>query len=371
MIEGYNKNELFNNFSQAVKENNYTKIPYKLWRKLINIDSQNLTIEFNICSRKIKIINCNESFDIYDNSLGSFIYQEIFKQPSRQEKITMSNYDTVTTSNIPYNGIDTTNTIHYYDTNSWNPSISSNTYTYTAPSLVNENDVRRICKEVINENKEKNNKMNTNNMFNFDFGPVSNSQFRMSPYGIAVHTQTNGWVAYDKTTGNLMDVDVVNFDISKMIYKMPVALTAVKPGDILMHGNKPVFVCDVATKGDNTARVINYTNATVEDILPIKSPFGFNFFTKICTLFNFDQIDANADNPFGSMLPFLMLNGEKDGNFDPTLLFMASSFVNGNTDFASNPMMMYFLMNREDKNDILPFLMMINGGNFMTPAAQK
>ena len=223
-----------------------------------------------------------------------------------------------------------------------------------------EDDVRRICEDIINKKKEKN-QMDTSSLFNFDFGPASSNQFRMSPYGLAVRTQANGWIAYNPKTGDLMDVDILNFDISKMIYKMPVALTAIKPGDILMHSGKPVFVREVAT-GGNTVRVIDYTNATVSDILPVKSPFGFNFFTKVCPLFNFDQTSANADNPFGSMLPFLMLNGEKDGNFDPTLLFMASMINGGNMDFASNPMMMYFLMNRQDKGDILPFLMMMNGG---------
>ena len=186
----------------------------------------------------------------------------------------------------------------------------------------------------------------------------------MSPYGIAVRTQNNGWVAFNAKSGELFDVDIVNFDISKLIYKMPVALSAIKPGDILMHGGKPVFVRSL--NGDSTVSVIDYTNATVSNILPVKSPFGFNFFTKICALFNFDQVNANADNPFGNMLPFLMLSGEKDGNFDPTLLFMASAMNGGSVDFASNPMMLYFLMNRQDKSDILPFLMMMNGGMFTT-----
>ena len=202
--------------------------------------------------------------------------------------------------------------------------------------------------------------MDTSNLFNFDFGPASSNQFRMSPYGLAVRTQANGWVAYNAKTGDLMDVDILNFDISKMIYKMPVAMNAISAGDIVIHGGKPVFVR--SNTGNGTINVIDYATASVMDILPVKSPFGFNFFTKVCPLFNFDQASANSDNPFGNMLPFLMLNGEKDGNFDPTLLFMASAMNGGNMDFTSNPMMLYCLMNRQDKGDILPFLMMMNGG---------
>ena len=267
-----------------------------------------------------------------------------------------------------------TKDIHVATASNSNYTISSSDNPYwsnAATSILmktpcDEEDVRRICEDIINNKDKENKKMDTSNLFNFDFGPASSNQFRMSPYGLAVRTQTNGWVAYNAKTGDLMDVDILNFDTSKMIYKMPVALTAIKPGDILMHSGKPVFVREVATDG-NTVRVIDYANATVADILPVKSPFGFNFFTKVWPLFNFDQASANSDNPFGNMLPFLML---KDGDFDPTLLFMASAMNGGNMDFASNPMMLYCLMNCQDKGDILPFLMMMNGGQmFGAPSA--
>lgn len=212
-----------------------------------------------------------------------------------------------------------------------------------------------------NKDKKEENKMNTSNLFNFEFGPVSSNIFRMSPYGLAVRTEKNGWIAYNAKTGDLMDVEVLNFDISKMIYKMPVALSAIAPGDILMHGGKPVFVRDIGTGtlAGPTVNVIDYATASVMDILPVKSPFGFNFFTKVCPLIDMSGMTANSDNPFGNMLPFLMLNGENN-DFDPTLLFLAGSM--GNMDFSKNPMMLYFLMNRKDKGDLLPFLMMMNGG---------
>ena len=230
---------------------------------------------------------------------------------------------------------------------------------YAMPSFDNMQDLfdkYSIQKE--NKHTKENKKMDTSNLFKFDFGPASCNLFRMSPYGLAVKTQSNSLIAYNAKTGELMDVEVVNFDISKMIYRMPVALTAIQPGDILMHAGKPMFVKEIAA-GGNTVRVINYADATVVDILPVKSPFGFNFFTKITPLFDMSGMNANPDNPFGNMLPFLMLQGE-DNDFDPTLLFLAGGM--GNMDFTSNPMMLYFLMNRKDKSDVLPFLMMMNGG---------
>lgn len=370
--------KLLGNFAKEVGEGKWCKMPYSNWRTLYRCKSPALLIVKEIDFkgyRQYKVIpeaisaDDDNSFTFWfgtseNKGFGSYL-NLVFDSPT----LTYDNGgDNMTTSNISistdstYYGDNTTtaNTANTY-TYTYNP-YSSNTIAY--PPILGEDDVRSICKKVIedNEKKKETKKMDTSNLFNFDFGPASSNQFRMSPYGIAVRTQNNGWVAFNAKSGELFDVDIVNFDISKLIYKMPVALGAIKPGDILMHGGKPVFVRTI--NGDGTVSVVDYTNATVSNILPVKSPFGFNFFTKVCALFNFDQINANADSPFGSMLPFLMLSGEKDGNFDPTLLFMASAMNGGNMDFSKNPMMMYFLMNRQDKGDILPFLMMMNGGMF-------
>ena len=86
--------------------------------------------------------------------------------------------------------------------------------------MYDEDDVHNIYEDTINDKNKENKIMGTSNLFNFDFGPVSSNQFRMSPYGLAVCTQANGWVAYNVKTGDLMDVDILNFDISKIIYKM-------------------------------------------------------------------------------------------------------------------------------------------------------
>lgn len=367
-----NRVDLLDKFAAEVAKKRFEKVPYATWRKIAHLSVPYVGISYMIDKQVFKVYTLELTgiaretigeFSIHDDSLGAYMdlhWDEI-------TPVGGSMYDnTITVSSTSLN----------YDYNKYssggyaNGSTAGNTVitdpygSWSASSIVmktpcDEDDVRRICKDIIdkNEKKEKD-KMDTSNLFNFDFGPVSSNQFRMSPYGIAVRTQANGWVAFNAKSGELFDVDILNFDISKLIYKMPVALGAVKPGDILMHSSKPVFVRSI--NSDGTVSVIDYTNATVTNILPVKSPFGFNFFTKVCALFNFDQVNANPDNPFGSMLPFLMLSGEKDGNFDPTLLFLAGGM--GNMDFSSNPMMLYFLMNRQDKGDLLPFMLMMNGG---------
>jgi hypothetical protein len=139
---------------------------------------------------------------------------------------------------------------------------------------------------------------------------------------------------------------------------MPVAQNDIAIGDILIHGGKPVFVRSI-NNSNGTVSVVDYVNASVMDILPIKSPFGFNFYTKVCALMDFNKINADADNPFGNILPFLMLSKDNQ-DFDPMILF----FMNNNANFVKNPMMLYFLMSQKGNNDnMLPFLMMANGNN--------
>ena len=374
--------KLLDKFASEVADKRWNKVPYKTWRQMAHGSEPILKVTrtvhwdptvpntYLLTINKLSLSGTYEdfticTFDSNDGSFGAFL-EEVFYSPMFTSKTTEAKnmtYDNKTTAKWVYDP-SLTLAIASVDDSCWNSNYTISTdsnykLSYDIPTLKKE-DVKEMIKEAINNEKEKN-KMDTSNLFKFDFGPVVGSQFRMSPYGLAVKTQANGWIAYNVKDSELIDVDVLNFDISKMIYKMPVAMSAIKPGDILMHGGKPVFVREVAT-GGNTVSVIDYSTASVADILPVKSPFGFNFFTKICPLFNFDQTSANTDNPFGNMLPFLMLTGEKDGNFDPTLLFMASAMSGGNIDFTKNPMMLYFLMGRQDKGDILPFLMMMNGG---------
>ena len=390
-----NRIKLLDEFAQQVSDKIWKKMPYKTWKEIAHVNDANITIvryknahceyRYSVILNKLSLAENYVDFDANDNSFGSFL-DNVFLSPAYTSKLNseankkMMDSDRITgvPSNLNVQYSDNTNLNYGYGTSTAGNSITvdSNGYwTTTASSIIyktpcGEDDVRRLIKEYFENEKEKN-KMDTSKMFNFDFGPVSGSNFRMSPFGLAVRTQNNGWIAYNQKTGELVDVEVLNFDISKMIYKMPVALSAIKPGDVLMHAGKPVFVRDIGTGtlAGPTVSVINYADATVVDILPVKSPFGFNFFTKVTPLFDVSNLGANNDNPFGNMLPFLMLNGEGSGDFDPTLLFLASSMSGGSVDFASNPMMLYFLMNRKDKGDILPFLMMMNGGIFGTPTA--
>ena len=220
-----------------------------------------------------------------------------------------------------------------------------------------EDDYHNII--TLTNNKESTSISMENKLFNFDFGPVSTHVFRMSPYGLAINTAANGWVSYNPATGELLDVEILNFDVSDLIFKMPVALEQIAEGDILMHGNKPVFVRSVNDNG--TVSVINYADATVVDILPVKSPFGFNFFTKVCSLIDFNTVNADPTNPFGNILPFLLFGkGESKPDMKTIALFSLMNNTNNNSMF-NNPMMAAacVLMDKQDKS-FLPLILMNN-----------
>ena len=382
---------LLEDFQEATEVLGYDRISYGEWRKLKTSKSTKFVIihsfsEYDLERLQIKeydmlektfgetlysYVCSNYGVTYDDNSLAAFLInnwkdyipfdlETNIVKTSREELDLIE--DTITYEHSPKtmayqttptssNNYTTTTSIDNY-IQEWYNSNTTSMYDKILDQLDADGYITKT-----NNNEEKNN-MNTNDLIKFDFGPVSDKQFRMSPYGIAVATNANGWVSYNPKTGEVFNVDIVNFDISKLIYKMPVALNAIAIGDILIHGNQPVFVRSINSNG--TISVLNYANSTVVDILPVKSPFGFNFFTKVCALVDFSGLTADPDNPFGNMLPFLML-ADDNKDFDPMTLLLLNS-MGGNNNFVSNPMMTYFLLSQKgDKsNDMLPFLLMMN-----------
>ena len=211
------------------------------------------------------------------------------------------------------------------------------------------------------DRKEKEN-MDTNKMFNFDFGPVA-SHVRMSPYGLAIKSADNKFVSYDKASGSVVDVEVFNFDAQKFLYKMPVPVSQVAVGDVVVHMRKPMFVREV--KG-NVVSVVDIYNAEAKDILPVKSPFGFNFITKIVSLI--DMSGANAETPFGNMLPLLMMGeGQDFKDILPLMLMTGNTGAFGNMN--QNSLLWFAMMSdKGNMNDMLPFLLM--GNMFQAPTQE-
>ena len=192
--------------------------------------------------------------------------------------------------------------------------------------------------------------------FNLDFVPCTNDQVRMSMYGLAIKNANSEWVSYND--GQVVNVDVLNFDGAKYMFKMPVAVKDIAVGDIVIHNRVPMFVESV----ENGIHVVDIRAGEKKEILPTTNMFGFNFVTKIVSMFNAFQSSPTPDQPFGNMLPFLMLNGEdgKSMDSDTMLMFMMMQNQNGSTNIFANPMMLYFLMKDKGGNDILPWMLMMN-----------
>lgn len=297
-----NMDEVLNLFSEKVHNGEYEKIPYKDWRQLKGRFEHTVAQIKFISVTTICLCTSAVKQDIPTNtSFGQFL-------------------------------VDT-----YYD------FVPENAKTVTTKA-----------EDFKYTNKIKENDKMANKMFNFDFGPVSSSQFALSPYGLAISTKENGWVAYDGE--NLIDVDILNFKLDKMIYKMPATLDSIKAGDIVYHSARPMFVKSVNSE-EGTLRAVDYSNGSVVDVLPVKSPFGFNFITKVTSLIDLSVLTGSADaaNPFGSLLPFLMLGND----VDPMMFaLMSMNGANGLGDMTKNPMMMYLLMQNRGSNDALPFVLM-------------
>lgn len=184
---------------------------------------------------------------------------------------------------------------------------------------------------------------------NFDFGPCGNT-VRLSMYGMAIQNISGEWVSYNPDSREIINVDVFNMaDGGKYMYKMPVAIADVKEGDIVIHNRVPMFVTAINENG--TFEVTDVRAGETKNIIPTRNMFGFNFMTKVVSLFGAFTNAPTADQPFGNMLPFLMM-GENDKDIDP-MMFMFMMNQGGNN--GMNPMMWYFMF--KDNKDIDPAVM--------------
>ena len=252
--------------------------------------------------------------------------------------------------------------------------MTPDSLTFTAPPM---RTFDKEYKAYFNDNKGDD-KMNL--FGNIEFGKLKHrNAYALTLKGLAYGKNSNsdegvgiGYVQYDPETDSVEDVTpfvLKDMDIRDFVYKMPVALSAVSRGDIILDKGMPVFVKKVE---GSTFTVVDPYTCEVKTILAAKNAFGFNYVTKVVNLMdNFNLAGAaSADNPFGNLLPLMMLSGNKNMEDMMPLFLMSSGAMNGG-DLTSNPMMMYFLMKDGDMNDMLPLFLMSNGGLFSAPTKEK
>lgn len=307
--------QVLSEFATKVERREFKKTDYQLWRKLVN--APKVDIFFHMNQVYIKMPNVAAiGFGTNDYSLGDFLYWKYFATKVTEEKN------------------------KYY----FNRDVT-----------------------ILNKKKEDNKTMKG---FNFDFGPCNNDYVRMSIYGLAVKNNSGAWVSYNASTGQVVDVDVFNFDGGRFMYKMPVAIGDVAKGDIIIHNRVPMFVTEV--NGDNTLSVVDVRAGEAKQIIPTTNMFGFNFVTKIISMFNALGSAPTPEQPFGNMLPWLMMD-EGDESVDPLMMCMMMN--QGNTSaIMNNPMFLYFMMKDSDNgtdgengnknySKMLPLLLMTQSFN--------
>lgn len=397
MAESYNINLVayLAEFAGKVHSGTYKKMSYETWRQIDHYSKKDNIIsklDYDSVKGELKLtIKDNFKyhtqlmrFDYDDNSFGAFLYAKYlalkFNQTpcsnlgsvyansalatygTGQLDLTENNNSVFNMTVDAVNGwsiSDSTTGKHWLDSTHAYPCNELNITTNksmleASPNLEFGPKLKEKIKEVIEEINEKETKEMSNLFKNFEFGTCANDKIKMSLYGLAVQNPTGTWVSYDPASATIIDVDPFNFEGGKYLYKMPVAIKDVKEGDLIIHNRKAMFVVDV-TDG---IRAIDIAAGEEKSIIPTRNMFGFDFITRVTSLFDMGGFNKpNADQPFGNMLPLMLLSGE--GNTDDLLPLMM--MTNGGDNFLGNPMMMYFLMkDNKNGNDMLPLMFLMN-----------
>lgn len=170
---------------------------------------------------------------------------------------------------------------------------------------------------------------------NFDFGPFTESGVvALSPYGIAVRSSKGEYLTYNAATGATVDVTGFTFDFQKMIYKMPAAIKDLRAGDMVLHRGKPMYVQSIEEDG---IHCIDILNSEAKVIVPVTNMFGFNFVTKVVSLMNFNAAQPSAENPFGNLMPFMMMSSimGDDSDNDFSKMMMMSMMMGSSNPFTA------------------------------------
>lgn len=403
---------LLDDFQYECNKGKYTKsIPYNTWRQIKICREVNIRVVGSLCviydHSDIAEIKKLYTDKIYEFGFGRFFYDTVIKkeQEENMRYEYKSNADTSYSDSTLTGKVDTSQTnanktnispdaITYADgitfnsntgelsytidtkTNWWNGLADIASTSATTP-YATKDELERTQKEIAeyfkngfkkdlkNDNKE-NEKMKG---FNFDFGPCGTT-VRMSIYGLAVKNISDEWVSYNPTTNEIFNVDIFNIsDGGKYIYKMPVAISDVAVGDMIIHNRTPVFVTAVNENG--TFDVMDVRAGENKNIISTKSPFGFNFVTKVVSLFDMSGMNtASAENPFGNMWMLAMMSDS--ANFDIKDMMMLN-MMSGNGDMSGfNPMMLMLMADgKNDTSNLAMMMMLMNNSNHICKCGQK
>lgn len=369
------------NFAARVRAKDYDRIPYTNWQTLFGFTKLNPSKKIVLAidsTGKMTLTASNSQFNMNCYAmlpLRSYLEDTYYELPVQAAERLAFNvndltaYKKVELSNSNYATVNTNTVLNtnYATTTDWIYTNKSDTTGYpingayiAGSTIQSEIDKIKVQLDQINNKSENKKEKKDMNFFkNFEFGPVKNDTVRLSPYGLAVKNLDGSWVSYDAASDSIIDVDVFNFEGKNLIYKIPVAPHTVRAGDMIVHQGKGMYVVADVCEGDTCISVIDPRAGESKEILFTKSPFNFTFVTKLVSLLDMSGIDANPDNPFGNLWPLAMM-GDKDCDA-ATMMAMMMMMNSESCSFdMSNPMMMYALMSGDNKNMLLPMMLMAN-----------
>ena len=407
---------IFDEFNYQVSAKCYQKMPRDDWRKIKTAIKDGRMFILNIHDRAYLTFaeDYNEprtmiSFERHDSSFGDFLYdlfwdddklemiyctndyldkvlwtstsQEVKEALDKVKLATSDYYNSVQptafasqSENIGSTSSTTSTTVTVGSTSSATTiqvgdyNISSGKaidgYTITNGTISLTDNIEDTARKVFNEEWNKRKENDKMKFGNFDFGPCANDNVRMSMYGIAIKNAAGTYVSYDAANGEIIDVDVFNFDGGKYMFKLPVAIKDVKVGDVIIHNRTPMFVVGFA---ENTGDLIavDIRAGEKKTIMPMRNMFHFDFVTKIVSLFDMNGVtQPSSDMPFGNMLPLMMMSDDNK-DMDMKDILMMSMLANGGNMSNMNPMLLYFLAFDEAdgtsmKDKLLPMMLLSN-----------
>lgn len=200
-----------------------------------------------------------------------------------------------------------------------------------------------------------------NIMKNVKFGQLNTDKVAYSMQGMAFKSSEGDYLVYKK---DQPAVNVNDFVIEMPLFVMPVPLKELQVGDIICKGEDFVLVDSI---GESYITAINTDKSEIVTIVPQVNIFGFSFYSKVVAPTNLLG-EATQDNPFGNILPLLMMDNE-DNDSSAFGMMMLMSQMNGgkgmNMDFTK--MAPFFLLgNQNGKDDtfkMMALMSMMNSGS--------
>ena len=374
IFDNYSFKDVLNDYRKQVKEKKYkASIPYQTWKELMT--TEKVCLNYRIYRSDWEILNGNTKSTLmkvdFNTGFDKYLYNTFIKPLKEEEKeekempkYTFSSGESSSLSSSIYldnntQYIDTgvvVNTLGDFTTTTKAINISElsdKVDTFEAWMNTYGNQVKATCNCSVEPNREDKNMK----MFNIEFGPVTSNDIAISVCGLSIKNNVSEWVHYNAKDNKIVNVNILNLkNSSKYVYKMPIAVSKIAAGDIVMHNGEPVFITEVSETA-TTFKVVSPKSGETKEIIPTTNLFGFNFLTKIICIFDGFMGEPSNETPFGNMLPLLMMN-DNNGDIDPLAMCM---MMNGEgkfdfDDMMSNPMMMYFLM--KDSKGIDPMMLM-------------